>query len=228
MVRTAIGLYEVAGTSHMSAHAAGPPRIAGDRAAERLSDGHAGGRGAAQPAALDLGRHTAAARRACRTARPRLGPCGRATRHDRCCRDEHGNAVGGVRSPWVDVPVASYYPHSTPRDRRRGYGRTERRRLAPEDVADLMGCMSRFTPDKLRALYGTPARYRELFAAQLERSIDQRWIAAADRERARDVAATHRVLMAEGSATPVPLHFQLMPDTGACGKPRVMPHSHRP
>jgi hypothetical protein len=30
------------------------------------------------------------------------------------------------------------------------------------------------------------------------------------------------------SATPVPLHCQLMPDTGACGKPRVMPHSHRP
>jgi hypothetical protein len=30
-------------------------------------------------------------------------------------RDEHGNAVGGVRSPWVDVPIASYYPHSTPR-----------------------------------------------------------------------------------------------------------------
>ena len=25
-------------------------------------------------------------------------------------------------------------------------------------------------------------------------------------------------------ATPVPLHLQLMPDTGACGKPRVMPH----
>jgi hypothetical protein len=30
------------------------------------------------------------------------------------------------------------------------------------------------------------------------------------------------------SATPVPLHFHVMPETGACGKPRVMPHSHRP
>jgi len=28
-----------------------------------------------------------------------------------------------------------------------------------------------------------------------------------------------------GGTTPVPLHFQLMPDTGACDKPRVMPHS---
>src|SRR5580658_10014667 len=29
-------------------------------------------------------------------------------------------------------------------------------------------------------------------------------------------------------AIPAPLHFQLMPDTGACGKPRGMPHSSRP
>src|SRR6266851_4262399 len=32
----------------------------------------------------------------------------------------------------------------------------------------------------------------------------------------------------KGRATPAPLHFQLMPDTGACGKPRVMPHKPRP
>ena len=45
-----------------------------------------------------------------------------------------------------------------------------------------------------------------------------------------DHALTSRTFAAgvAGGATPVPLHFRYMPETGACGKPRVMPHSHRP
>jgi hypothetical protein len=95
-----------------------------------------------------------------------------------------------VRSPWVDVPVASYFPHSTPRA-----ADTESplaapgRRLSPGDVGDLMGCMTRFTPEKLREMHGTKERYRERFGASLERLIEQRWIAKADGERARAMAA---------------------------------------
>src|SRR5262249_37668822 len=43
------------------------------------------------------------------------GRCGRREEARPVQRDQHGNAVGGVRSPWLDVPIASYYPHSTPR-----------------------------------------------------------------------------------------------------------------
>ncbi|WP_431874743.1 alpha/beta hydrolase domain-containing protein [Amycolatopsis sacchari] len=29
-------------------------------------------------------------------------------------RDDQGNVLGGIRTPWVEVPVARYHPHSTP------------------------------------------------------------------------------------------------------------------
>ena len=54
-------------------------------------------------------------------------------------RDEHGNAVRGVRSPWVDVPIASYYPHSTPQVVEAAspvVSSPGRPRLSPADVAD--------------------------------------------------------------------------------------------
>ncbi|HMI92947.1 MAG TPA: alpha/beta hydrolase domain-containing protein [Polyangiales bacterium] len=113
------------------------------------------------------------------------GPCGRRPEARPLRRDEHGNAVGGLRSPWVDVPIATYYPHSTPRSVHGAPEGGAPVRLEPADVADLMGCMSAFPPEKLRALYGTPEHYRERFEAALQPLVDGRWIAAADAERAR-------------------------------------------
>ena len=113
------------------------------------------------------------------------GACGRRPEARPLRRDEHGNAIGGVRSPWVDVPIATYYPHSTPRSVHAGPETGAPVRLEPADVADLMGCMSLFPPEKLRALYGTPEHYRALFDAALQRLVDERWIAPADAERAR-------------------------------------------
>ncbi|HKP63980.1 MAG TPA: alpha/beta hydrolase domain-containing protein [Polyangiales bacterium] len=107
-------------------------------------------------------------------------------------RDEHGNAIGGVRSPWVDVPIASYYPHSTttaPRPSNPPSSTPSRPVLEPADIADLMGCMTPFSPDKLRALYGTPESYRRRFDEALQRMFEDRWIAEADRDRARARAA---------------------------------------
>jgi hypothetical protein len=185
-------LYEVAGASHMTAHEAGPmalPVI--EEPSEFPMDMLVGG------ALLNLRRwvrEDIAPPRAERliVLRDRsAGPAGRRDEARPLQRDEHGNAIGGVRSPWVDVPVASYYPHSSPRpsEEPAAVPAAPGRRLVPEDIADLMGCMSRFTPDELRALYGTPESYRERFDAQLTRLIERRWIAAADAERARDGAA---------------------------------------
>jgi hypothetical protein len=183
-------LYEVAGASHMTAQEAGPMALP---VIEPPSD---------FPMDMLVGAALLNLRRWVveDVAPPRAerlvvlpersdGRCGLRDEARPLRRDEHGNAVAGLRSPWVDVPIASYYPHSTPRPSDGPAAVVPGgRRLAPEDVADLMGCMSRFAPDKLRALYGTPARYRERFAAQLERAIDQRWIAPADGERARAIA----------------------------------------
>jgi hypothetical protein len=184
-------LYEVAGASHMTAQEAGPMALpVVEEPSDFPMDMLVGG------ALLNLRRWVVEdvapprAERLVVLPDRAAGRCGLRDEARPLRRDEHDNAVGGVRSPWVDVPIASYYPHSTPRaSAAAASSGPGGRRLAPEDVADLMGCMSRFAPEKLRALYGTKERYRERFAAQLERLIDQRWIAAADGERARTMAA---------------------------------------
>ena len=114
------------------------------------------------------------------------GPRGRRDEAFPLRRDAHGNAVGGLRSPWVDLPIASYYPHSTPLPQD-GPPRdpAARIRLEPADVADLMGCMTLFPPEKLKALYGTPERYDRLLDAALQRLVNARWISEIDAERAR-------------------------------------------
>jgi len=185
-------LYEVAGASHMTAYDAGPLALpVVEEASDFPMDMLVGG------ALLNLRRWITEgvppphADRLVVLPERDGGRCGRRDEARPLRRDEHGNAVAGVRSPWVDVPIASYYPHSSPRaaDAAPASGPNERRRLDPVDIADLMGCMVRFEPAKLRALYGSPARYRERFGAELARLVAGRWIAPADAERARSIAA---------------------------------------
>lgn len=73
-------------------------------------------------------------------------------------RDEHGNVVGGIRTPWVDTPVARYHPHSTPVP--------EACRPSPwMPMADpaamtwLTGNMSPFPAGELTARYPTASHY---------------------------------------------------------------------
>jgi hypothetical protein len=95
------------------------------------------------------------------------GPCGRMAESLPLLRDEHGNAVGGVRTPDLDVPVATYYPHST---------------LPPDDSGrgafqgDIMGSMTRFSADKLQTLYGSPENYRSEYEAGVARLVAEGWI----------------------------------------------------
>jgi hypothetical protein len=80
--------------------------------------------------------------------------------------DATGNAVGGVRTPWVDVPIA----------------RTSG--LAPEEspMSFLFGSGQLFDAQTLRTLYpGGPGEYLERFTAALDRAIEAGFIVAADR-----------------------------------------------
>jgi len=179
-------LYEVAGASHMTAHEAGPMALpVVERPSDFPMDMLVGG------ALHNLRRWVADGVAPPRAPRLELlphredGPCGLRDEALPLRRDAHGNAIGGVRSPWVDVPIARYYPHSTPRPSDAPGLAAPRRRLSPADVADLMGCMVPFARRKLRALYGTPSTYRERFDAELERLVEESWIAPADGERAR-------------------------------------------
>jgi hypothetical protein len=95
-------------------------------------------------------------------------------------RDEHDNAVRGVRSTWADLPVASYLPHSTPGpgpDTERGWRPPGLGRAAS---ADLTGHQIPFPPAKLSRLYGTHGEYLARVRARAVELVRDGWLLLPD------------------------------------------------
>ncbi len=87
--------------------------------------------------------------------------------------DANGLARGGVRTPWVDVPVA----------RTSGVGSEE------TTMASIFGSGESFDDATMRRLYpGGVADYLERFTAALDSSIQSGFILAADREEILQLA----------------------------------------
>jgi hypothetical protein len=81
--------------------------------------------------------------------------------------DAHGIATGGVRTPWVDVPVA----------RTSGDGGDD------TTMSSIFGSGELFDSATVRRLYpGGAMEYRDRFAAALDSAIQAGFILAADRE----------------------------------------------
>jgi hypothetical protein len=81
-------------------------------------------------------------------------------------RDEHGNALGGIRTPSVDVPVKTLTGE------------------APPDVpilCALFGGSTPFDAATLQSLYGTPEDYLTAFDAALDDAIARGFVREADR-----------------------------------------------
>ncbi|BBZ72992.1 alpha/beta hydrolase domain-containing protein [Mycobacterium paraseoulense] len=88
--------------------------------------------------------------------------------------DDHGLVLGGVRTPWVDVPVA----------RTSGLGGEE------SIMSALFGSGELFDADTLRRLYpGGMSQYLQRFTAALDASIRSGFILAADRAEILELAA---------------------------------------
>jgi Alpha/beta hydrolase domain len=88
--------------------------------------------------------------------------------------DANGLAKGGVRTPWVDVPIA----------KTSGIAGNE------SDMSFLFGSGEMFDAAALRALYpGGSAEYLEQFTAALDRAIDSAFILPADRSEILELAA---------------------------------------
>lgn len=85
-------------------------------------------------------------------------------------RDDLGNALGGLRSPYVDTPFARYYPHTT------------RNEHQVEQASDLRGSQHVFDADTLRRLHGTPEAYVAKVAAQVDALVQERWLLAPEGE----------------------------------------------
>ena len=74
--------------------------------------------------------------------------------------DEHGNPVGGIRNPYVDVPVATYHAGNVP---------SPAGNPAYAVLCRLSMWDENFSPAQLRAMYGN----RDNFLRQFEASLDE-------------------------------------------------------
>lgn len=96
-----------------------------------------------------------------------------------CClrnvRDGGGNAVGGWRLPFVDVPYATYLPEADPI--KRGAGSTK-----------LFGCRIPYSAEKLSTLYGTLAHYRQLVENRTDELVERGMVLPAERDACVELA----------------------------------------
>lgn len=89
-------------------------------------------------------------------------------------KDAVGNTKGGIRSPWVDVPIATYSAFGPP-----GPG-----------FASIFGTTELFDPSRFAAHYpGGSAPYLQKFEVALESAIQAGFILGADRREKLDIAA---------------------------------------
>lgn len=108
---------------------------------------------------------------------PRISVENGGTPQARIVRDQVGNAAGGVRTPYLDVPVARYHTESKGETFCPELGRTE-----PLDWARVV------------SLHGTPQNYATKVAQSVDRLVKERWLTESD----------GRKIKAESAVVPVP------------------------
>jgi hypothetical protein len=94
---------------------------------------------------------------------PRIEVENGGTPQARVALDEHGNAVGGVRTPHLDVPVATYVTST-----------------AGPGLCRNLAHMEGFDWEKLNRLYGTPAGYAAQVSSAADRLVGTRWLTPSD------------------------------------------------
>jgi len=80
--------------------------------------------------------------------------------------DSHGNVIGGVRTPAVDVPVATLTGSPAP---------------GANAICSLFGQTIPFSPAMLTSLYQTKSNYLTAYTASLNKAIKAGYVLAADR-----------------------------------------------
>jgi len=80
--------------------------------------------------------------------------------------DEFGNARGGVRSPWLDVPGGMFHPAMK----------------GPTNCADI-GYWVPFSWQRLEAIYGSHENYSRKFLAAVDHLVKERWVIPSDAKK---------------------------------------------
>jgi hypothetical protein len=97
-------------------------------------------------------------------------------------RDQHGNAVGGVRSSHLDVPVATYIARAPDPAPEPGLRRSQ------------LGLELPFPAAKLAELYGSSRQYAKRAAGRLEELVRERWLLPEDAAVLAAEAAENEVM----------------------------------
>jgi hypothetical protein len=84
---------------------------------------------------------------------------------DGVARDEYGNARGGLRTPWVDVPTARYAPRCS--------------------CSPVTGSMVPFTEVEVAARYPDHAAFVDAWARSIDGLVADRFLLASDADALR-------------------------------------------
>ena len=103
-------------------------------------------------------------------------------------RDGDGNVIGGIRTPWVDVPTATYVPHSSPLPGQCLPG-AHAPYTDPKMLADLIGHMLPFTREQLAQRYPSREAYLARFCQRANELVEERWLL---HEEAAELCDTER------------------------------------
>jgi len=95
-------------------------------------------------------------------------------------RDEFGNAKGGVRTPYVDLPTVRYTASAPTTD-----ANIARR---------MIGLQQPIPVEKLRNLYNSRADYLKRFNQEIDRLVAERWLLPQDGEQLKAEEAKHSPL----------------------------------
>jgi hypothetical protein len=80
--------------------------------------------------------------------------------------DQHGNVIGGVRTPAVDVPTSTL-TGSAP--------------AGTSTICSLFGTTTPFTAEQLTSLYGSDANYLSKYTASLDKTIAEKYLLPSER-----------------------------------------------
>jgi hypothetical protein len=101
--------------------------------------------------------------------------------------DEYGNAMGGIRSPWVDVPLFKYTMHNPPNPASTGAGSG---RMQTPLLCYLSGWQTPIDAAVVKKKYGSPANYVRMVEKRLEELEAEGW----------SLPVYHDVIMADARA----------------------------
>ena len=169
-------LWEVAGTAHADAHLVGPKNVQYIKCGVPVNDGpmHIVAKAAWHDLKTWVDAGTAPPIAPRLDATPPATSLGQATVQ----RDSDGIALGGIRTPPVDVPVAAVSGAPGP---------------VSSAICLLLGSSKPFTDARLSQLYSSRKEYEQRFAADADKAIKAGFVLAADRAALLKFAEPDRI-----------------------------------